>query len=60
MGEGDSRIVAGKDQPFTAAGARINLGSTATGDAIFIAATQQAAWTALGIAPAGVVNGGTF
>ena len=44
----------------TAAGARINLGSTATGDAIFIAATQQAAWTALGIAPAGVVNGGTF
>jgi hypothetical protein len=44
----------------TAAGARINLGSTATGDAIFIAATQQAAWTALGIAPAGVVVGGTF
>ena len=44
----------------TAAGARINLGSTSTGDAIFIAATQQAAWTALGIAPAGVVVGGTF
>ena len=44
----------------TAAGARINLGSTAVGDAIFIAATQQAAWTALGVAPAGVVNGGTY
>ena len=44
----------------TAAGARINLGATTTGDAIFIAATQQAAWTALGIAPAGVVVGGTF
>ena len=44
----------------TAGGARINLGSTATGDAIFVAATQQAAWTALGIAPAGVVVGGTF
>lgn len=44
----------------TAAGARINLGASSTGDAIFIAATQQAAWTALGIAPAGVVVGGTF
>jgi len=44
----------------TAGGARINLGATATGDAIFIAATQQAAWTALGIAPAGVVDGGTY
>ena len=44
----------------TAAGARINLGSTAVGDAIFIAATQQAAWTALGVAPSGVVNGGTY
>ena len=44
----------------TAGAARINLGATTTGDAIFIAATQQAAWTALGIAPAGVVEGGTF
>jgi hypothetical protein len=44
----------------TAAGARINLGSTSVGDAIFIAATQQAAWTALGVAPSGVVNGGTY
>jgi hypothetical protein len=44
----------------TAAGARINLGSTTTGDAIFIAATQQAAWTALGIAPSGVVDGGAY
>jgi hypothetical protein len=44
----------------TASAARINLGSTTTGDAIFVAATQQAAWTALGIAPSGVVNGGTY
>ena len=44
----------------TAGAARINLGATATGDAIFIAATQQAAWTALGIAPSGVVDGGAF
>lgn len=44
----------------TAGGARINLGATATGDAIFTAATQQAAWTALGIAPSGVVDGGAY
>jgi hypothetical protein len=44
----------------TAGAARINLGATATGDAIFIAATQQAAWTALGIAPSGVVDGGSY
>jgi hypothetical protein len=44
----------------TAGAALINLGGTTTGIAVFTAATQQAAWTALGVAPAGVVNGGTY
>ena len=44
----------------TASGARINLGGTSTGIALFTAVDQNAAWTALGVAPAGVVNGGTF
>lgn len=44
----------------TASGARINLGGTSTGIALFTAVDQSAAWTALGVAPAGVVNGGTF
>ena len=38
----------------------VNLGGTAIGIDIFTAATQAAAWTALGVAPAGTVNGGTF
>jgi len=44
----------------TAGAARINLGATAVGDAIFTAADGPAAYAALGIAPAGVVVGGTF
>jgi hypothetical protein len=44
----------------TAGAALINLGGTSTGIAIFTAADQAAAWTALGVAPSGVVNGGTF
>lgn len=44
----------------TAGGALVNLGGTAIGIDIFTAATQAAAWTALGVAPAGTVNGGTF
>lgn len=44
----------------TASAARINLGATSIGNAIFTAATQGDAWTALGVAPAGVVDGGTF
>lgn len=44
----------------TASGARINLGGTTTGIALFTAVDQNAAWTALGVAPSGVVNGGTF
>lgn len=45
----------------TSAGAAlINLGGTSTGIAIFEAANQAAAWTALGVAQAGNINGGTF
>ena len=44
----------------TASGARINLGGTTVGIAVFTAATTNDAWTALGVAPSGTVNGGTF
>ena len=44
----------------TAGSALINLGGTTVGIPIFTAATQGAAWSALGVAPAGVVDGGTF
>jgi hypothetical protein len=43
-----------------AGAALINLGGTAVGTAIFTAANPAAAWSALGVAPAGVVVGGTF
>jgi hypothetical protein len=43
-----------------AGAALINLGGTAVGTAIFTAADEAAAWAALGVAPAGVVVGGTF
>lgn len=44
----------------TASGARVNLGGTSLGIAVFTAATQADAWTALGAAPSGTVNGGVF
>jgi len=44
----------------TAGAALINLGGTATGIGVFTAANQPAAWTALGVAQAGNVNGGSF
>lgn len=44
----------------TAGAARINLGASAVGDAIFTAADGNAAYAALGVAPSGVVVGGTF
>lgn len=44
----------------TAGAALINLGGTSTGVALFTAVDQAAAWAALGVAPAGVVDGGTF
>jgi hypothetical protein len=44
----------------TASSARINLGGTSTGIAVFTAVDQAAAYAALGVAPAGVVMGGAF
>jgi hypothetical protein len=44
----------------TSGAALINLGGTSTGIAIFTAVDQAAAYAALGVAPSGVVNGGTF
>ena len=44
----------------SASGARINLGGTSVGIALFTASTQADAWTALGIAQAGTVDGGVF
>jgi hypothetical protein len=53
-------IAEGGTNATTASGARINLGGTSTGIALFTAVDQAAAWAALGVAPAGVVDGGTF
>lgn len=53
-------VAEGGTGAVTASAARINLGATSVGDALFTAADQAAAWAALGVAPAGVVNGGTF
>lgn len=44
----------------TASGARINLGGTAVGIALFTAFDTDSAWNTLGVAPAGVVDGGVF
>lgn len=44
----------------TASAARINLGGTSTGVALFTAADAAAAYAVLGVAPAGVVQGGSF
>jgi hypothetical protein len=44
----------------TASAARINLGGTATGIALFTAVDQAAAWAALGVAQAGNIDGGAF
>lgn len=44
----------------TASAARVNLGGTSVGIALFTAATQNDAWTALGVAQSGTVNGGAF
>lgn len=53
-------IVDGGTGATTASAARINLGASATGDAIFTAASPAAVWSALGTAPLGTVDGGTF
>lgn len=44
----------------TASGARVNLGGTSTGIALFTAVSQAAAWSALGVAQAGNIDGGAF
>ena len=53
-------IAQGGTGATTASAARINLGATSLGDALFTSASQASAWAALGVAPAGVVNGGSF
>jgi hypothetical protein len=53
-------ISEGGTNSTTAGGALINLGGTAVGTALFTAVDQAAAYAALGVAPAGVVNGGAF
>ena len=53
-------IIDGGTGSTTAGGALINLGGTAVGIGLFTAATTNDAWTTLGVAPAGTVNGGTF
>jgi hypothetical protein len=45
---------------ITAGAALINLGGTSVGISLFTAADQAAAWSALGVAQSGNVNGGTF
>lgn len=44
----------------TAGGALINLGGTSVGIGVFTAADQAAAWSVLGVAQSGVVDGGAF
>ena len=53
-------ISEGGTNSTTASGARINLGGTSVGIALFTAVDQSAAWFALGPAQSGNVNGGTF
>jgi hypothetical protein len=53
-------IAEGGTGATTASGARLNLGGTSVGVALFTAFDQAAAWTALGVAQAGNVDGGTF
>jgi len=53
-------ILDGGTGSTTSGGALINLGGTSLGIGLFTAATTNDAWTALGVAPAGTVNGGAF
>jgi len=53
-------IAEGGTGATTASGARVNLGGTSTGVALFTAANQAAAWSALGVAQAGNIDGGAF
>ena len=53
-------VLQGGTGATTASGARINLGGTSVGIALFTAANQAAAYSALGVAQAGNINGGTY
>jgi hypothetical protein len=53
-------VVDGGTGSTTAGGALVNLGGTSVGIGLFTAVTTNDAWTTLGVAPAGTVNGGTF
>lgn len=53
-------VVDGGTGSTTAGGALVNLGGTSVGIGVFTAVTQNDAWTTLGVAPTGTVNGGTF
>lgn len=44
----------------SASAARINLGATSLGDTLFTAASTSTVWAALGTAPYGTIDGGTF
>lgn len=44
----------------SASAARVNLGATSLGDTLFTAASTSAVWAALGVAPSGTIDGGTF
>lgn len=44
----------------SASAARLNLGATSLGDSIFTAASASTVWSALGVAPSGIIDGGTF
>lgn len=53
-------ITQGGTGAVSANGALVSLGGSATGISLFTAASQAAAWAALGVAPSGTVDGGTF
>lgn len=53
-------IADGGTNATTAGAALINLGGTSLGTALFTAVDSAAAWAALGVAPSGSVNGGSF
>jgi hypothetical protein len=53
-------VAQGGTNATTAGAALINLGGTSVGISLFTAASQAAAYSALGVAPTGVVVGGTF
>jgi len=53
-------VIDGGTGSTTAGGALVNLGGTSVGIGLFTALTTNDAWTTLGVAPAGTVNGGSF